>query len=191
MINYFSYSQGLEKCVEWKINNRNAICYVSECSKSGGVLPQGIHILRNCKSIEEDNKRLQWNAINQVHNILNLKGTVADFIYHWKKITPPVKEDEKFIIDEEGKMKGICFDLSGKQTETPKFTAKMPSMYALVNKTDIDNANYICFYGDKSKLEECTHIAMHLCGFGTYNDKTEFVFFTPVPKSWYDENSQE
>lgn len=185
MANYFSYPEGIEKNVEWKINKKNTICYVSECSKNGGVLPEGIQIFRDCKSIKEDNKRMLWDAKEQVQGILNLKETVIDFINHWKKVTFPTKEDKNFIFDEKGKMKGICFELPGVQNHDMKFVIELPHLYALINKTDDDNINCICFYGDRPKLENCEHIAMHLCSNGTSEAKAEFVFLTPIPDEWY------
>lgn len=184
MKNYFSYPEEIVKKVEWKINRKNIICYVSECSKNGGVLPEGTQIFRDCKSIKEDNKRLLWDAKKQVHDILDLKEQVIDFIRHWKKMSPPTEEDQDYIIDEKGRMKGICFELAGIQKDNAEFIIELPPLYALANKTDDNNIDCICFYGDKPELEKCKHIAMHLCGNGTYEAKAEFVFLTPIPDEW-------
>lgn len=186
MKNYFSYPKGMENSIEWKINKNNIICYVSECSKTGGILPYGIQVYSNYKNIKEENKGLALNAIEQVKGILALKESTVDFIRHWKMFAAPTEEDRNYIFDEAGRMKGLCFELAGIHKNDTRPAIELPRLYALVNKTDDDNANCICFYGDKPELEACIHIAMHLCCNGTYEDKAEFAFLTPIPDEWYD-----
>ena len=80
MANYFSYPDGIEKSIEWKISMKNVIYYVSECSKTGGILPEGIQLYRDCKSLESENKRLSRNAYEEVKMILGLEVKVVDII---------------------------------------------------------------------------------------------------------------
>lgn len=185
MPNYFSYPEGIEKKIEWKINNKNAIYFVSECSKNGGILPEGIQIFRDCKILKEDNKRLLWDAKELVKLILELKENVADFVIYCNELTSMTNEAQHFIIDEKEGINGICFKLAGVDNNDADIAIELPHLYALVNKADDDNVNCICFYGDKPKLEDCAHIAMHVCGNGTLEDKAKFVFLTPIPDEWY------
>ena len=167
MANYFSYPEGIEKSIEWKINNKNAIGYVAECSKNGGILPKGIQIFQDYKNIEEDNKIFSWDAKEQVKVLLSLKENVVDFIIHLNELTSSTDKYENSIAVEKERMKGICFELAGVKEHDSEKAIELPDLYALANKTDDDNVNCICFYGDKPKLENCTHVAMHICGNGT------------------------
>ena len=157
MANYFSYPDGIEKSIEWKISMKNVIYYVSECSKTGGILPEGIQLYRDCKSLESENKRLSRNAY----------------------------EERDFCKDKREGTEGICFNLAGARNNEKAFAIELPNLYALVNKTDDDNSGCICFYGDKPKLENCTHVAMHICGNGTLEAREKFVFLTPIPDEWH------
>lgn len=185
MANYFSYPEGIEKNVEWKINNKNVISYVSECSKIGGILPEGIQMFQEFEKTKEDNIILPWDAKEQVKIILNLKEKVVDFIIHLNKLISFTDEDNPYITVEKERMKKICFELAGLQRHDMASVIELPILYALANKTDDDNVNFICFYGDKPKLENCTHVAMHICGNGTLENRARFIFLTPVPNEWY------
>lgn len=185
MANYFSYPEGIEKNIEWKINNKNAICYVSECSKNGGILPKGIQIFRQCKSLKEDNKKLTHNAEEKVKVILDLKESVVDFIEHLNKSISIANGGSVLIVDEKERTDGICFNLAGAKNHDTELRIELPGLYALINKTDDDNVNCICFYGDKPELENCKHVAFHICGNGALEAKEKFVFLTPIPEEWY------
>lgn len=185
MANYFSYPEGIEKSIEWKINRKNAIYYVSECSKNGGILPEGIQIYRDCKSLEKENKSLSYNAREEVMMILSLKERVVDFIININKLISTEDKEKGIYIDERDGAKGICFNLAGVRNHDTGLAIELPNLYALVNKTDDDNSGCICFYGDKPKLENCTHVAMHICGNGALEDREKFVFLTPIPDEWY------
>lgn len=184
MANYFSYPEGIEKNIEWKINRKNVIYYVSECSKNGGILPEGIKIFRDCKSLEKDNKKLSCNVWEKVKTILNLKGKVDDFILYFNNLSAAADEEKGFCINKQLKTEGICFKLAGVKNHDTGLAIELPNLYALVNKTG-DDDSCICFYGDKPKLENCTHVAMHICGNGTLEDREKFIFLTPVPDEWY------
>ncbi|MFG6327160.1 MAG: hypothetical protein K1W00_09950 [Lachnospiraceae bacterium] len=185
MANYFSYPDGIEKSIEWKISMKNVIYYVSECSKTGGILPEGIQLYRDCKSLESENKRLSRNAYEEVKMILGLEVKVVDIIIHMNKMTSASDEERDFCKDKREGTEGICFNLAGARNNEKAFAIELPNLYALVNKTDDDNSGCICFYGDKPKLENCTHVAMHICGNGTLEAREKFVFLTPIPDEWH------
>ena len=185
MTNYFSYSKEEEKTIEWKINNKNAICYVSECSKDGGILPKGIQVFQDNKSLNNDNKRPLCDIIEMIKFILNSKESIADFVIYCNKPEASKGEKKQCIVNERKRIGGTCFKLTGFENYETKPVLELPKLYALANKIDDDNINCICFYGDKPKLEDCIHVAMHICGDGTLENRTKFIFLTPVPDEWY------
>lgn len=174
--------------MDWN-NEQEVLQYMIKCSTEGGVLTKGIKVYHGGRPVAECNQNVPTNPKEYVRKVCALKETAGTFIHSWKYNVQATEEDKDLVKNANGFACGICCGILGGQKGGMEQVITMPELTAL-KEVKMDGNDIVRFYGDKEKLEDCTHVAMHLCQMGTSAAKEEFVFLTPVPEEWVSELKQ-